>query len=52
MMAMLVFVTLVTCPLALVVSTGTWEAEPYVPAVPVGVILNSVPESVKPVPAV
>ena len=52
LIAMLVLVTLVTCPLAFVVNTGTEDAEPYVPAVPVGVILNSVPDSVRPVPAV
>ena len=49
--AIAVGVTLVTCPLALVVMTGTDDAEPYVPAVPVGVMLNCVPDRVKPVPA-
>jgi hypothetical protein len=34
-MAMLVGVTPDTCPCALVVITGTVDAEPYVPAVPI-----------------
>ena len=46
-----VLVTPVTCPWAFVVSTGTEEAEPYVPAVPVFVMLNWVPLRVSPVPA-
>jgi hypothetical protein len=39
-MAIPVFVTDVTCPCALVAKTGTDDAEPYVPAVPVLAILN------------
>jgi hypothetical protein len=39
-MAIPVFVTDVTWPCALVTNTGTLEAEPYVPAVPVLAILN------------
>jgi hypothetical protein len=35
-----VFVTDVTWPCALVIKTGTDDAEPYVPAVPVLAILN------------
>lgn len=50
-MAIAVLVTEVTCPCALVTNTGTEEAEPYVPAVPVFVMLNWVPLSVRPVPA-
>jgi hypothetical protein len=50
-MEIVVFVTLVTCPCALVTKTGTVDAEPYVPAVPVLVMLNCVPLSVSPVPA-
>jgi hypothetical protein len=50
-MAIPVFVTDVTCPCALVTKTGTLDAEPYVPAVPVLVMLNWVPERVSPVPA-
>jgi len=37
-----VFVTLVTCPCALVTKTGTLEDVPYVPAVPTLEILNVV----------
>ena len=51
-MAIDVLVTEVTCPLALVTNTGTDDADPYVPAVPTGVMLNTVPVKVKPVPAV
>jgi hypothetical protein len=50
-MEIVVFVTLVTCPCALVTKTGTVDAEPYVPAVPVLVMLNWVPVRVNPVPA-
>ena len=50
---MLVFVTLVIWPCAFTANTGTAEAEPYVLAdTPVLVMLNCVPESVRPVPAV
>ena len=50
--AMFVLVTLVICPCAFTANTGTDEAEPYVFAdTPVLVMLNCVPESVRPVPA-
>ena len=39
-MAIPVFVTDVTWPCALVTKTGTDDAEPYVPAVPVLAMLN------------
>jgi hypothetical protein len=39
-MAIPVGATPVTCPCALVVKTGTDDAEPYVPAVPVLAMLN------------
>ena len=52
-MAIPVGVTLVTCPCALVVKTGTEAAPPYVPAVPVLAILNvKAGDSFSPVPAV
>jgi hypothetical protein len=52
-MAIPVFVTEVTCPCALVTKTGTLDAEPYVPAVPVLAMLKVyVGDSLSPVPAV
>jgi hypothetical protein len=51
--AILVGVTPVTWPCALVVKTGTEFAPPYVPAVPVLAILNVYDgDSLNPVPAV
>ena len=50
---MAVLVTPVTCPCALVVRTGTEDAEPYVPAVPTLAMLKVYSgDSLRPVPAV